>query len=57
MYLKSTSKIIKTTKPASLLSMYDQEIVTEEIPNEKLHRPFDVVKVGDSAIYLPSFTK
>lgn len=57
MYLKSTSKITKTTKPAGLFPMYDQEIVTEEIPNEKIHRPFDVVKVGDSAIYLPSFTK
>lgn len=57
MYLKSTGKITKTTKPIGLLPMYDQEMVTKEIPNEKIHKPFDVVKIGDSAIYLPSFTK
>lgn len=58
MYSKSISKISKKTTPLGFLSsMYDQQIVTEEFPNDDIHEPFDNVQIGDSAIYLPSFTK
>lgn len=57
-YHRSEKKIVKTTTPKGLLSsMYEPQTVTEERPFETIHIPFDNPEVGDSAIYLPSFSK